>query len=502
MSIKIVDIKTVKPNPSNPRHIKDHKFTQLVKSIRHFPEMLQLRPIVVDSDNIVLGGNMRLKACIEAGLKEVPIIVASELTDEQQKEFIIKDNVGFGEWDWEQLANEWEIEQLSDWGLDLPIEMEDTEIEAVEDNYQAPDTIETDIVIGDLFEIGEHRLLCGDSTDSDAVAKLMDGEKADMAHNDPPYGMKKESEGVLNDNLNFDDLLQFNREWIALQFSHLKDNGSFYCWGIDEPLMDIYSHILKPYIKEQKATFRNLITWNKGNGQGQNAKEFRMYPIADEKCLFVMCGVQGFNNNADNYFEGWDSIVNYLDEQKNKAGFTIKDCKRLAGHSEKSGCHWFDKSQWMMPTKETYNAWKTYCQTNNIDAFKKGYEELKKEYEELKKEWYSTRAYFDNTHDNQNNVWHFDRTSNKERETTGGHATPKPIALCERAIKSSCPDNGLVLDFFLGSGSTMVASHQLKRKCYGIELDPKYCQIIIDRMIKLDPDLKITRNGQPYESVS
>jgi hypothetical protein len=180
MSIKIVDIKTVKPNPSNPRHIKDHKFTQLVKSIRHFPEMLQLRPIVVDADNIVLGGNMRLKACIEAGLKEVPIIVASELTDEQQKEFIIKDNVGFGEWDWEQLANEWEIEQLSDWGLDLPIEMEDTEIEAVEDNYQAPDTIETDIVIGDLFEIGEHRLLCGDSTDSDAVAKLMNGEKADM----------------------------------------------------------------------------------------------------------------------------------------------------------------------------------------------------------------------------------------------------------------------------------------------------------------------------------
>jgi hypothetical protein len=87
--------------------------------------MLQLRPIVVDADNIVLGGNMRLKACIEAGLKEVPIIVASELTEEQQKEFIIKDNVGFGEWDWEQLANEWEIEQLSDWGLDLPIIMEE-----------------------------------------------------------------------------------------------------------------------------------------------------------------------------------------------------------------------------------------------------------------------------------------------------------------------------------------------------------------------------------------
>ena len=137
MSIKIVDIKTVKPNPSNPRYIKDHKFTQLVKSIRHFPEMLQLRPIVVDADNIVLGGNMRLKACIEAGLKEVPIIVASELTQEQQKEFIIKDNVGFGEWDWEQLANEWEIEQLSDWGLDLPIEIADSD--EYGDEFSLPD---------------------------------------------------------------------------------------------------------------------------------------------------------------------------------------------------------------------------------------------------------------------------------------------------------------------------------------------------------------------------
>lgn len=137
-----------------------------------------------------------------------------------------------------------------------------------------------------------------------------------------------------------------------------------------------------------------------------------MYPIADEKCLFVMCGVQGFNNNADNYFEGWDSIVNYLDEQKNKAKLTIKDCKRLAGHSEKSGCHWFDKSQWNMPTEEVYNSWKSYCQQNSIDAFKKDFDELKKEY-------YSTRAYFNNTHDNQNNVWHFERTSSKEREVTG-----------------------------------------------------------------------------------
>ena len=104
--------------------------------------------------------------------------------------------------------------------------------------------------------------------------------------------------------------------------------------------------------------------------------------------------------------------------------------------------------------------------------------------------------FFNNVHDNFNNVWKFDRHLRQGDE--GGHATPKPIPLCERAIKSSCPDGGLVLDFFLGSGSTMVASHQLNRKCYGMELDPKYCQVIIDRMLKLDPSLTIKRNGEKY----
>jgi hypothetical protein len=115
-----IKISEVKQNPNNPRIIKDDKFAKLVKSIQDFPEMLNLRPIVVNDDMIVLGGNMRLKACKEAGLKEVPIIKASNLTEQQQKEFIIKYNVGFGEWDWDSLANEWDAEELTEWGLDIP----------------------------------------------------------------------------------------------------------------------------------------------------------------------------------------------------------------------------------------------------------------------------------------------------------------------------------------------------------------------------------------------
>ena len=114
-----VKISEIKLNPNNPRLIKDDKFKKLVKSIQEFPEMLDIRPIVVNSDMIILGGNMRFKACKEAGLKEIPIIIADNLTEEQQREFLIKDNTSGGEWDFEMLANEWDVEQLEEWGLDV-----------------------------------------------------------------------------------------------------------------------------------------------------------------------------------------------------------------------------------------------------------------------------------------------------------------------------------------------------------------------------------------------
>lgn len=137
-----VKISEVKPNPNNPRIIRDEKFKGLVKSIQDFPQMLQIRPIVVNDEMIVLGGNQRLRACKEAGLKEIPIIKASELTEEQQEEFIIKDNNTAGEWNWDDLANKWSDEKLKKWGLDLPIfEAEPTLDELIGEEKNKPATM-------------------------------------------------------------------------------------------------------------------------------------------------------------------------------------------------------------------------------------------------------------------------------------------------------------------------------------------------------------------------
>lgn len=380
-----IAINKIKSNPNNPRVIRDEKFKKLVKSIEDFPQMLELRPIVVNDDMIVLGGNMRLKACEAAGLKEVPIVIASELTEDQQKEFIIKDNVGFGEWDWDQLANEWDSEQLDEWGLELPTDMI-TQLEAEEDDYEMPDEVQTDIVLGDLFEIGQHRLLCGDSTNSDQVAKLMDGEKADMCHTDPPYnidyeGGSKKREKIANDKL--DDFPKFLYDVYTTIATALKKGGAIYVWHASSET----HNFIKQFI-DAGFLFKSYIVWNKNNSTFGRSD----YHWKHEPCIY-----------------GW-----------------------LDGASHK----------WCGDRKQT-------------------------------------------------TVWDIERPSRSDE-----HPTMKPIPLCSKPLENSSDIGDIVLDVFLGSGSTMVAAHQLKRKCYGMELDPKYCQVIIDRMRKLDPTLIIKKNGE------
>jgi len=167
MRYEEVQIAKVKVNPNNPRICRDDKFAKLVKSIKEFPEMLKLRPIVVNDDMIVLGGNMRLKACKEAGLKVVPVIKASELSEEQQREFIIKDNVGFGEWDWEMLGNEWEAEKLEEWGLEVPgVDDEDPAYSTkIDSPIYTPKGPKPNVF--ELFDVGKYEALMNEISKQD-----------------------------------------------------------------------------------------------------------------------------------------------------------------------------------------------------------------------------------------------------------------------------------------------------------------------------------------------
>ena len=387
MNVKKVKLSEIKNNPNNPRILKDDKFAKLVKSIKEFPKMLEIRPIVVNSDMIVLGGNMRLKACKEAGLKEVPIVLADDLTEDEQKQFIIKDNVGFGEWDWEMLANEWEADLLDEWGLDLPDFSVTEEPTAYEDDYEMPDEVQTDIVLGDLFEIGEHRLLCGSSTQTDNWSKIFESEFADLVVTDPPYnvaytGKTKDALTIQNDSMNDGDFYQFLYDFYTALGAYTKAGGSWYVWHADS----------------EGANFRKAM--------------------------------------AD-------------------AGIMVKQC-----------LIWVKQS--MVMGRQDYQWKHEPC----LYGWKEG----------AAHKWYSDRK--------QTTVLEFNRPSRNAE-----HPTMKPVELISYQIQNSSKIGDLVSDGFLGSGTTMVASHQLKRKCYCMELDPKYCQVIVDRMRKLDASLVIKKNG-------
>lgn len=475
---KIAEVQEVSTSLLKPyeRNAKIHGNYQIEKLKESIKEFGFISPCLIDREYNIIAGHGRLSAALELGMSTIPCVFVEGLTEAQRRAYTLADNrLGeLGEWDMEIVTEE--LTALNDDDFDILLTGFDLDLseqpEVSEDVFVADPPEKAKSKRGDIYQLGQHRLICGDSTDPAVIDRLMDGVKADMVFTDPPYGMKKENEGVLNDNLNFDDLLDFNRQWIPLTFGALKDNGSWYCWGIDEPLMDIYSNILKPMAKENKISIQNYITWDKGVGFGQMSNMQRSYSKATEKCWFVICGVQGF-----------EPIRAYLDAECEKCG-GHKIWKRMLGNN--MGRHYFSKSQWCFPTREAYE---------KMQAFGKEYGAFGKEYEEIKKEWYETRAYFDNTHDNMNDVWHFNCTSESEREHTGGHATPKPIALCSRAIKSSSREGEIVLDVFGGSGSTLIACEQLNRKCYMCELDEHYCDVILQRWENFTGEKAVLLNG-------
>ena len=487
LKIEYLPIKALKPYEKNTRKHQKKDVENIAKSIEKYG---MCDAIGIWSDkNIIVEGHGRMLACEQLGMTEVPCVRLDHLTDEQRREYAIAHNATaeLSEWDLDILPDELAELDLSVFDFDFGIEDEEEETEIVEDEAPEVDEDAEPIAkLGDIWQLGRHRLMCGDSTDKATVEMLMDGKKADMVFTDPPYGMKKEADGVLNDNLNYDDLLEFNKKWIPLTFANTKENGSWYCWGIDEPLMDVYSHILKPMQRENKITFRNFITWKKENDNptmlfnGACSSNNRSF-YTNEKCLFVMCGVQGFNNNKDHYDETFEAVRSYLENEAKRVNLTSKTLTQITGVQMYG--HWFTKSQFTIIPEVHYKKLQAYY---NGDAFCMDYNELKNlfdkdQHETLKEAVMAKRAYFDGTASQCIDVWVHDVTSQKERELSGGHATPKPIELCGRAIKTSSRESETVLDVFGGSGSTLIACEQLNRTCYMMELDPKYCDVIIKR---------------------
>jgi len=334
----------------------------------------------------------------EAGWKEVPIEVV-DWTEDKQREFIIKDNVGFGEWDWEGLANEWDVEELESWGLDIPNFNTET-LEAEEDDFDTtPPEIPT-TVLGDLYEIGEHRLLCGDSTCSDTVAKLMNGDKADIMFTSPPYnvGANKSipnSGGAKYNDCEDDKTENEYFEWLCSNINAFLPFTSeiFYNIGLVEKSKRAINKILFTY----NDIFKDIIYWEK-----DTVAPHIQNGIINNRVEFILC----FGNGSRKFENAQFSQGTYFNVIKG----------RNASGNEFAKIH-----------KATF-----------------------------------------------------------------------PIYLPENIISNFSKINSIVIDCFLGSGTTMVASHQLKRKCYGMELDPKYCDVIVNRMIKIDPSLVIKLNGQPY----
>lgn len=388
------------PLEINPRKISEAKRMKMIESLQKF-NLVDIP--VVDKNGTVISGHQRLKAlqAIGRGDEMVDVRIPNRaLTQKEIKEYNLLANTHFGEFDFDIIETDFADVDMDELGVSLPdltlgTEAEEEKrapLEAKEDDYEVPeeDKIKTDIKPGDLFEIGEHRLLCGDSTDIEQVEKLMGGVFADMVVTDPPYnvdytGKTKDALKIENDKKTNSDFYQFLFDAFSAMCQFTKVGGAWYVWHADSECANFRSAMNDVGVK-----VRQCLVWVK-NAMVMGRQD---YHWKHEPCLY-----------------GW---------------------KDGAAHN-----------------------------------------------------WCSDRK--------QTTVLQYDRPLRN-----GEHPTMKPIPLIAYQIGNNSKPGEIVLDTFLGSGSTMVASDQLNRKCYGMELDPKYCQVIVDRMLKLNPNIEIKRNGEIY----
>jgi DNA modification methylase len=380
-------------NESNPRTFTSKQLEQAKRSIKDFPEMMELRPMIAHQ-KIIKGGNMRFRACVALGMEEVPatwLIDAENLTPEQVKEFIIKDNLPFGEWDYKDLAQNWESAKLKDWGLNIPDFWINYDIKT-EDDFEEPDQVETNFSEGDIIEIGRHRLVCGDSRDPEVINAAVNGGKPRLLITDPPYGVEYDA----------------NWRQEAAQRGHIHDASRAVGKVKNDHIIDwsvVYDNL--PFVEV-------AYVWHAS------------YFVAE-----VQNGLKNKNFQIRN-------LIIWA-----KTGFVIS----------RGNYHWQHENCWY--------------------AVKKG----------KRADWIGDRS--------QSTIWTIDH-----RKSESGHSTQKPVEAMAKPIRNH---RGNVIDPFVGSGTTMIAAEPLGRICYAVDDDPKYCQITVDRMIRLNPEIRVLVNGKPYK---
>lgn len=368
--------------PANPRQWKKTEVDKIAKSLRETPELFEARPIIVTQyagKFVILGGNLRYEGCKRNKDKDAPcFIIPDDTPIDKMKEIIIKDNGSFGEWDYDALGNLWDDLPLADWGVpawDAQPEKETTD--AQEDDFDENEQeIQARCKLGDIWKLGEHRLMCGDSTDPETVKVLMGGEQADLLLTDPPYnvdyeGCTEEKMKIQNDSFKSEgEFLEFLRKAMSCASDVMKDGASYYIFHADS--------------------------------EGRNFREAATEIGKVRECLIwvknsLVLGRQDYQWRHEPCLYGWKG----------------------AGHK-----------------------------------------------------WYNDRS--------QTTILEFDRPKRSEE-----HPTMKPIPLFSYLMKNSSKPGDLVLDLFAGSGTSLICAEQLGRRCYTMELDPHYCDVVITRWEQL-----------------
>lgn len=276
---------TLKKLEDNPRTISEGQLQKLKESIQKNPDYFEARPIILSDRTghlVIIAGNQRYDACVQLGIKEVPTVLIPNLTEEREREIIIRDNVSNGEWDEMILKDKWDVEELKDWGVDLPADWDTSEAEeqkeAEEDDFSDEDAekAEPRVKLGEIWKLGEHRLMCGDSTDAASVALLMDGQKADMVFTDPPYGVSigdknkalnsvqkagRCTENIANDNISVDDLYPILVKAMTNCRENCKDCACYYVTSPQGGELGLMMMMMK----DAGLPVRHMIIWEKNS---------------------------------------------------------------------------------------------------------------------------------------------------------------------------------------------------------------------------------------------